>query len=80
MSATCDMDTHREVDARIAPEISALIKGISSLVLSGSGSSEFAGDCVRMVLQRELVIDAQAIAGVLCSRMARTRSRSGDLG
>jgi len=46
-----------------APEISPLLKGISSLVLSGSGSSEFAGDCVRMVLQRELVIDAQSIAG-----------------
>lgn len=46
-----------------AREISPLIQGISSLVLSGSGSSEFAGDCVRMVLQRELVIDSQAIAG-----------------
>jgi tagatose-6-phosphate ketose/aldose isomerase len=46
-----------------AGKISPLIEGISSLVLSGSGSSEFAGDCVQMVLQRELVIDAQAIAG-----------------
>ncbi len=46
-----------------AREISPLIEGISSLVLSGSGSSEFAGDCVRMALQKELVIDAHAIAG-----------------
>ncbi|MBI3475400.1 MAG: SIS domain-containing protein [Acidobacteria bacterium] len=46
-----------------AREISPLLKGISSLVLSGSGSSEFAGDCVRMVLQKELVIDTQSIAG-----------------
>ena len=46
-----------------AREISPLINGISSLVLSGSGSSEFAGDCVRMVLQTELVIDVQSIAG-----------------
>ena len=44
-------------------ELSPLVEGISSLVLSGSGSSEFAGDCVRMPLQRELGIDAQAIAG-----------------
>src|SRR5437764_14958082 len=46
-----------------ARELSPLVEGISSLVLSGSGSSEFAGDCVRMPLQRELGIDAQAIAG-----------------
>ena len=46
-----------------APEIAPLLKEISSLVLSGSGSSEFAGDCVRMILQRELAIDVQSIAG-----------------
>ena len=46
-----------------AREISPLLKGISSLILSGSGSSEFAGDCVRMVLQKELAIDVQSIAG-----------------
>jgi tagatose-6-phosphate ketose/aldose isomerase len=44
-------------------ELSLLVEGISNLVLSGSGSSEFVGDCVRMVLQRELGVNAQAIAG-----------------
>ncbi len=46
-----------------ARELSPLVKSISSLVLSGSGSSEFVGDCVRMVLQKELGVNAQAIAG-----------------
>lgn len=46
-----------------ARELSPLVESISSLVLSGSGSSEFAGDCVRMVLQKELGVNAQAIAG-----------------
>jgi tagatose-6-phosphate ketose/aldose isomerase len=44
-------------------ELSPLVKSIASLILSGSGSSEFAGDCVRMVLQKELGVNAQAIAG-----------------
>ena len=33
------------------------------MVLSGSGSSDFAGDCVRMVLQKELSVNTQAIPG-----------------
>ena len=52
----------------------ALIKGqvaamkrsladIRSLTLTGSGSSEYAGDCVRMPLQNELGVVAQAVAG-----------------
>jgi tagatose-6-phosphate ketose/aldose isomerase len=40
-----------------------LIEGISSLVLTGSGSSEFAGDCVRMALQKELGLDVQSVSG-----------------
>ena len=36
---------------------------IRSLTLTGSGSSEYAGDCVRMPLQNELGVVAQAIAG-----------------
>jgi tagatose-6-phosphate ketose/aldose isomerase len=44
-------------------ELSPLVKSIASLILSGSGSSEFAGDCVRMVLQRELSVNTQAISG-----------------
>jgi tagatose-6-phosphate ketose/aldose isomerase len=39
------------------------LERISSLTLTGSGSSEFAGDCVRMVLQKELGINVQAVSG-----------------
>jgi tagatose-6-phosphate ketose/aldose isomerase len=46
-----------------APALSQLIEGISSLTLSGSGSSAYAGDCVRMVLRKELGINTQAIPG-----------------
>jgi tagatose-6-phosphate ketose/aldose isomerase len=46
-----------------ARELAPLVESISSLVLSGSGSSEFAGDCVRMILQKELRVNTQAIAG-----------------
>src|SRR6266436_2913174 len=52
-----------ELMQQSAREVSPLVKSISSLILSGSGSSEFAGDCVRMVLQKELSVNAQAIAG-----------------
>jgi tagatose-6-phosphate ketose/aldose isomerase len=48
---------------QFAPVLSPLVEGLSSLVLSGSGSSDFAGDCVRMVLQNELGVNAQAIPG-----------------
>ena len=37
--------------------------GIASLVLSGSGSSQFAGECVRPVLQRELGIGVETVGG-----------------
>jgi tagatose-6-phosphate ketose/aldose isomerase len=39
------------------------LDGIASLVLTGSGSSEFAGDCVHSPLQNELGVVAQAIGG-----------------
>jgi tagatose-6-phosphate ketose/aldose isomerase len=39
------------------------INGIRSLILTGSGSSEYAGDCVRLPVQYELGIVTQAIAG-----------------
>jgi tagatose-6-phosphate ketose/aldose isomerase len=54
-----------ELMQQSARELSLLVRGISNVVLSGSGSSEFAGDCVRMVLQRELGVNVQAIAGGL---------------
>jgi tagatose-6-phosphate ketose/aldose isomerase len=52
-----------ELMQQFARVLSPLVERISSLVLSGSGSSEFAGDCVRMVLQKELSVNAQAIPG-----------------
>jgi len=39
-----------------ARELSPLVKSISCVILTGSGSSEFAGDCVRMVMQKELQV------------------------
>jgi tagatose-6-phosphate ketose/aldose isomerase len=44
-------------------ELERLIAGIRNLVLTGSGSSEYAGDCVRRYLQEQLGVAAFAIAG-----------------
>src|SRR5690348_6993119 len=38
-------------------------KGICTLILTGSGSSEYAGECVRLPLQTELGIVTQALGG-----------------
>ncbi len=46
-----------------APELSRRMKGIRSLVLTGSGSSEYAGACVRLVLQGALGVAAQTVGG-----------------
>ena len=46
-----------------APTLGTILKGISALTLTGSGTSEYAGQCVSPVLQSELGIDAQAIGG-----------------
>jgi tagatose-6-phosphate ketose/aldose isomerase len=46
-----------------ADQLQLILDGISSLTLTGSGSSEYAGDCVRFPLQNELGVLAQAIAG-----------------
>jgi tagatose-6-phosphate ketose/aldose isomerase len=46
-----------------APELSRRMEGIRSLVLTGSGSSEYAGDCVRLVLQKALGISTQTVGG-----------------
>lgn len=48
---------------RRAPELSQWMNGIRSLVLTGSGSSEYAGACVRPVLQKEFGITAQSVGG-----------------
>jgi tagatose-6-phosphate ketose/aldose isomerase len=54
---TCELMTNS------SPALSRLIEGGSSLTLSGSGSSDYAGDCVRIALQSELGIDTRAIPG-----------------
>ncbi len=52
-----------ELAGQSAPALVESVRGISSLVLTGSGSSEFAGDCVSIVLQKELGVNVQAVAG-----------------
>jgi tagatose-6-phosphate ketose/aldose isomerase len=54
---TCDrMSSH-------AAELKRIVADIRSLVLTGSGSSEYVGDCVRQALQEELAVSAQVIGG-----------------
>jgi len=49
------------------------IEGIQVIALTGSGSSEYAGECVRLVLQDELTVAAQTIGGgVLLTDGGRT--------
>ncbi len=45
-----------------AAEVQALAKGISCLSLSGSGSSEYAGDCARLALRKSLEINVETVA------------------
>lgn len=54
---TCDF----MVDS--GPTVAACLRGVRSLILTGSGSSEYAGDSVRESLQRELGIPCRAIGG-----------------
>jgi tagatose-6-phosphate ketose/aldose isomerase len=46
-----------------AASLRPVLQGIASLILTGSGSSEYAGDCVRLPLQNELGVLTQAIGG-----------------
>jgi tagatose-6-phosphate ketose/aldose isomerase len=39
------------------------MSGIKSLVFTGSGSSEYAGDCVRLPLQNELALCVESVSG-----------------
>jgi len=43
--------------------VNASLRGAKSLIFTGSGSSEYAGDCLRASMQAELGIDCQAIGG-----------------
>lgn len=49
--------------AAISDELQNTIAGIKTLVLTGSGSSEYAGECVCLPLQNSLSISARAISG-----------------
>jgi tagatose-6-phosphate ketose/aldose isomerase len=42
-------------------ELRDVVDGISSLALSGSGSSEYAGDCARLALRKSLGINVEAV-------------------
>ena len=46
-----------------SPELLRRMEGVRSLVLTGSGSSEYAGACVRLVLQNALGFAAQTVGG-----------------
>lgn len=52
-----------ELMIKSAAVVNASLRGIKSLIFTGSGSSEYAGDCVCGSVQAELGIDCQAIAG-----------------
>jgi tagatose-6-phosphate ketose/aldose isomerase len=44
-------------------ELRACLEGARLIVLTGSGSSEYAGDCVRLPLQKQLGVNTLTIAG-----------------
>lgn len=46
-----------------AQTIESVLTGLKSLVLTGSGSSEFAGECVRHGLQKRLGVDCCSLGG-----------------
>jgi len=54
----------------------AFLEGIQTVVFTGSGSSEYAGECVRLVLQNELVVAAQTIGGGVFADRRRARDCS----
>jgi len=51
-----------EMMREYSPDLCRLTQGLSCLALSGSGSSEYAGDCVRPALRKNLDINVQAVA------------------
>ncbi len=56
------IQTAEQVTA-LAPDLRSCVAGIRNLVLTGSGSSEYAGHCVRLALQQQLGINTLAIGG-----------------
>lgn len=56
----------------LADELRPCLAGIQNLVLTGSGSSEYAGHCVRLALQNQLAVNTLAIGGgVLLTHAAK---------
>src|SRR5881396_496217 len=55
----------RTCDRMIASrdDLRGLVAGIQSLALTGSGSSEYAAECVRLTLQNELGVCTESISG-----------------
>ena len=49
--------------ASMSGDLQKLINGVRNLVLTGSGSSEYAGECVRGALQNILSIPVQTVGG-----------------
>src|SRR5215471_2252189 len=47
----------------VSGDLRRIVDGIQSLVLTGSGSSEFVGECVRPILRRELEVVVEVIGG-----------------
>ena len=56
------LETGRRL-ASMSEELLETIAGIEALVFTGSGSSEYAGDCVRLPLQNRLRIPVHTIGG-----------------
>jgi tagatose-6-phosphate ketose/aldose isomerase len=59
------------------------VNGIKSLVFTGSGSSEYAGDCVRFPLQNELALGVESVSGgnlLIHGAKALPKERPGLLG
>jgi tagatose-6-phosphate ketose/aldose isomerase len=46
-----------------APRLNRVLEGVQNIVLTGSGSSQHAGECVRLALQKELKTTVEAIGG-----------------
>ncbi len=56
------LDTCARVVA-CTPQLRRAVSHIKALALTGSGSSEYAGECVRLVLQKELRVPTEVIGG-----------------
>ncbi len=70
------ISTSRQMQA-VTSSLRLCVRDIASLVLTGSGSSEYAGHCVRLVLQNVLSVTTQAIdAGLLLTHGSKALPRS----